>query len=110
MVPQEVELTAEKKLQRNLEIIQQLVRREGESVGGIWLKIGELGQWADYRLPVVGKWKEGKVAQSRQLGQNSLMSQPHNSQERSSSNFPCSLTRNITSHSMENVAFPSLLR
>ena len=26
------------------------------------------------------------------------------------SNFPCSLTRNITSHSMENMAFHSLLR
>ena len=30
-------------------------------------------------------------------------------QERSISNFPCSLTRNITSHSMENLAFHSLL-
>ena len=32
------------------------------------------------------------------------------SQEWSNSNFPCSLTRKITSHSMENLAFHSLLR
>ena len=31
-------------------------------------------------------------------------------QKWSMSNFPCSLTRNITSHSMENLAFHSLLR
>ena len=36
--------------------------------------------------------------------------QPFHSQEWSISNFPCSLTRNITSHSMKNLAFHSLLR
>ena len=35
---------------------------------------------------------------------------PFHSQEWSISNFPCSLTRNITSHSMENLAFHSLVR
>ena len=35
---------------------------------------------------------------------------PFHSQEWSISNFSCSLTRNITSHSMENLAFHSLLR
>ena len=34
---------------------------------------------------------------------------PFHSQEWSISNFPCSLTRNITSHSMENLAFHSSL-
>ena len=37
--------------------------------------------------------------------------EPFHSQECGSiSNFPCSLTRNITSHSMENLTFHSLLR
>ena len=35
---------------------------------------------------------------------------PFHSHEWSISNFPCSLTSNITSHSMENLAFHSLLR
>ena len=35
---------------------------------------------------------------------------PFHSQEWSISNFPCSLTRDITSHSMKNLAFHSLLR
>ena len=35
---------------------------------------------------------------------------PFHSQGWSISNFPCSLSRNITSHSMENLAFHSLLR
>ena len=35
---------------------------------------------------------------------------PFHSQEWSISNFPCSLTRNITSHRMKNFAFHSLLR
>ena len=35
---------------------------------------------------------------------------PFHSQEWSMSSFPCSLTRNITPHSMENLAFHSLLR
>ena len=35
---------------------------------------------------------------------------PFHSQERSISDFLCSLTRNITSHSMKNLAFHSLLR
>ena len=37
-------------------------------------------------------------------------SQPFHSQEWSSSNFPCSLPKTITSHSMKNLAFHSLLR
>ena len=35
---------------------------------------------------------------------------PFHSQEWSISNFPCSVTRDITSHSMKNLAFHSLLR
>ena len=35
--------------------------------------------------------------------------QPFHSQDLSISNFPCKLTRNITSHSMENLAFHSFL-
>ena len=35
---------------------------------------------------------------------------PFHSQEWSISDFPCCLTRNITSHSMKNLAFQSLLR
>ena len=36
--------------------------------------------------------------------------QPFHYQEWSTSKFPCSLTRNITSHSMENLTFQSVLR
>ena len=44
------------------------------------------------------------------LNQRWALSQPFHSQEWSMSNFPCSFTRNITSHSMENFAMHSLLR
>ena len=47
--------------------------------------------------------KTGETAIDRALS-------PLERREWSISNFPCSLTRNITSHSMENLAFPSLLR
>ena len=48
---------------------------------------------------------------ARHLGSAQLLLlDPFAPQEWSSSNFSCSLSRNITSHSMENVAFPSLLR
>ena len=40
----------------------------------------------------------------------SKSAQVNHSQEWSISNFSCSLTRNIASHSMENLAFQSLLR
>ena len=43
-------------------------------------------------------------------GRRNLVHQPFRSQGWSISNFPCSLTRNITSHSMKNLAFHSLLR
>ena len=39
-----------------------------------------------------------------------LQSQPFHSQEVSMSNFPCSLTRNITSYGMKILALRSLLR
>ena len=47
----------------------------------------------------------------KRLGEGTFWKgQPFHSQDWSMSNFPCSLTGNITSHSMENFTFHSLLR
>ena len=46
----------------------------------------------------------------RQLRENCWVVEPFRSQEWSISNFPCSLTGNITPHSMKSLAFHSLLR
>ena len=51
----------------------------------------------------------GKVYRSSSRSHEQLKLASH-SQEWSISNFSCCLTRNITSHSMENLAFPILLR
>ena len=53
---------------------------------------------------------ERKFARVHDAYNCELQLQPFHSQEWSTSNFPCSLTRNITSRSMKNLAFHRLLR
>ena len=58
-------------------------------------------------------WCSVKVLRRKSLtftNNTKVSGYPFYSQEWSISNFPCSLTRNITSHSMKNLAFHSLLR
>ena len=71
-----------------------------------WFKPGE-GAWSC----LAWQW-ERQLTRSQQTAENlhETFSLLFHSQEWSISNFPCSLTRNITPQSMENLAFHRLLR